>query len=51
MGLFDIFKTETKATTLEDLSCISINEWNDGYADTDTLVIDFIKKKNRVNVL
>ena len=45
MGLFDIFKTETKATTLEDLSCISINEWDDGYTDTDTLVIDFIKKK------
>ena len=45
MGLFDIFKTETKPTKLEDLSCISINEWDDGYADTDTLVIDFIKKK------
>jgi len=49
MGLFDIFKTKTldppKATTLEDLSCISINEWDDGYTETDDLVIDFIKEK------
>ena len=45
MGLFDIFKTETKATTLEDLSCISISEWDDGYTDTGPQVIDFIKKK------
>ena len=49
MGIFDIFKTKTsdapKATTLENLSCICINEWNDGYTATGPQVIDFIKEK------
>ena len=43
MGLFDIFKTEAK--TLENLSCILINEWNDGYTATGPQVIGFIKEK------
>ena len=43
MGLFDIFKTEAK--TLENLSCICINEWNDGYTATGPQVIGFIKEK------
>ncbi len=43
MGIFDIFKSEP--STLENLSCININEWNDGYTATGPQVIDFIKKK------
>ena len=49
MGIFDIFDDpppkQVKAKTLENLSCININEWNDGYTNTGDQVIDFIKNK------
>ena len=36
MGFFDIFSddSKSKSKTLENLSCICINEWNDGYTNT-----------------
>ena len=47
MGIFDIFSDspKTKKQTLENLSCIYINEWNDGYTATGPQIIDFIKEK------
>jgi len=47
MGLFDIFSDspKTKKQTLENLSCIFINEWNDGYTATGPQIIDFLKEK------
>ena len=47
MGLFDIFSddSKSKSKTLENLSCICINEWNDGYTNTGDQIIDFIKEK------
>ena len=45
MGFFDIFSDPPKAKTLENLSCICINEWNDGYTSTADQIIPFIKEK------
>ena len=41
MGFFDIFSDPPKAKTLENLSCICINEWNDGYTSTADQIIPF----------
>ena len=45
MGIFDVFKSETK--TFGTLHCLNTRDWNDGYKVDTKDMISFVKKQTK----